>query len=207
MQLNTRRECQFQQMMIGRSQTVLQAARTAASACRVEMAAANHPARIVVIWTDHSDTPPADASRGATADLCDVFLPDPVDVITESKVSIVAPLFRFGPRSPCPLMHDSDRPSLLSEPRPLDARALSSLCRGSCRDYGGNCGSAGRQPLSSALRTTRWFGRCVVTCRSNHLALICAWQENMALPEYAHNLVRWASARLRPTCTHVTRAL
>ncbi|KAK9818251.1 hypothetical protein WJX72_009589 [[Myrmecia] bisecta] len=39
-------------------------------------------------------TPPADAARGATADLCDVFLPDPVDVVTEQKVQIVAPIFR-----------------------------------------------------------------------------------------------------------------
>lgn len=38
--------------------------------------------------------PPADASRGATADLCDVHLPDPVDVISQRKVQIVEPIFR-----------------------------------------------------------------------------------------------------------------
>ena len=40
-------------------------------------------------------TPAADTLRSATADLCDVFLPDPVDVTTESRVKIVAPIFRF----------------------------------------------------------------------------------------------------------------
>lgn len=40
--------------------------------------------------------PPPDASRGATADLCDVFVPDPVDIITQRKVQIVEPIFRFG---------------------------------------------------------------------------------------------------------------
>lgn len=42
-------------------------------------------------------TPPPDASRGATADLCDVFLPEPVDQVSQSKVQIVEPIFRdFG---------------------------------------------------------------------------------------------------------------
>ena len=117
------------QMMIGRSQTILHAARTAASACRVEMAAANQAARSFASGPSTA-TPPADASRGATADLCDVFLPDPVDVITESKVSIVAPLFRFGidPLVPSHVTR-IDRPLILSRARPLDARRLSSVCR------------------------------------------------------------------------------
>lgn len=38
--------------------------------------------------------PPADAARGATADLCDVHLPDPVDVVGQRKVQIVEPIFR-----------------------------------------------------------------------------------------------------------------
>jgi hypothetical protein len=38
--------------------------------------------------------PPPDAARGATADLCDVFLPDPVDVVGVPKVAIVAPIFK-----------------------------------------------------------------------------------------------------------------
>ena len=129
--------------MIGRSQTVLQAARTAASACWVEMAAANHPARQLSSGPTTA-TPPADASRGATADLCDVFLPDPVDVITESKVSIVAPLFRFGPVPPVPsCMTRIDPHHHVSLARSMQGH-LSSLCRGSCRDYGGNMRFSGQ---------------------------------------------------------------
>lgn len=39
-------------------------------------------------------TPPPDAARGATADLCDVFLTDPVDIVTERKVQIMEPIFQ-----------------------------------------------------------------------------------------------------------------
>ena len=38
--------------------------------------------------------PPPDASRAATADLCDVHVPDPVDVTIERKVQIAQPIFR-----------------------------------------------------------------------------------------------------------------
>lgn len=39
--------------------------------------------------------PPPDASRGATADLCDVHYTDPVDVVpSEPKVQIAEPIFR-----------------------------------------------------------------------------------------------------------------
>lgn len=42
-------------------------------------------------------TPPPDTARGATADLCDVFVPESVDVISERTVQIVEPIFRdFG---------------------------------------------------------------------------------------------------------------
>jgi hypothetical protein len=44
--------------------------------------------------------PPADASRGATADLCDVHLPDPVDIISQRKVQIVDPIFRLILQNP-----------------------------------------------------------------------------------------------------------
>lgn len=40
-------------------------------------------------------TPPPDAARGATADLCDVFITDPVDAVRESDVAIVEPIFRY----------------------------------------------------------------------------------------------------------------
>jgi hypothetical protein len=38
--------------------------------------------------------PPPDASRGATADLCDVFVPEAVDVVSQRKVQIADPIFR-----------------------------------------------------------------------------------------------------------------
>jgi hypothetical protein len=40
-------------------------------------------------------TPPADAARGATADLCDVFIKEPVDLVRQHPVSIVQPIFRW----------------------------------------------------------------------------------------------------------------
>lgn len=36
-------------------------------------------------------TPPPDTARGATADLCDVHVPEPVDIVTQQKVGIVEP--------------------------------------------------------------------------------------------------------------------
>lgn len=39
-------------------------------------------------------TPPPDAARSATADLCDIFITDPVDSVRSSDVSIVEPIFR-----------------------------------------------------------------------------------------------------------------
>ena len=38
--------------------------------------------------------PPPDTDRGGTADLCDVFLPDPVDKICERAVQVVDNVFR-----------------------------------------------------------------------------------------------------------------
>jgi hypothetical protein len=39
-------------------------------------------------------TPPADTARGATADLCDVFIPEPVDQVAMRKVQILEPIFK-----------------------------------------------------------------------------------------------------------------
>ncbi|KAF6252071.1 Demethylmenaquinone methyltransferase-domain-containing protein [Scenedesmus sp. NREL 46B-D3] len=39
-------------------------------------------------------TPPPDASRGATADLADVFIPEPVDQVSMRKVQIMEPVFQ-----------------------------------------------------------------------------------------------------------------
>ncbi|KAL3136973.1 hypothetical protein ABBQ32_006572 [Trebouxia sp. C0010 RCD-2024] len=41
-----------------------------------------------------SQTPPPDAARGATADLCDTFIQDPVDIVNQGKVQIMNPVFR-----------------------------------------------------------------------------------------------------------------
>lgn len=49
------------------------------------------------VQTATNPNPPPDASRGATADLCDVFYPDPVDVIpdpSKQRVQIAEPIFR-----------------------------------------------------------------------------------------------------------------
>ena len=44
-----------------------------------------------------SQTPPPDAARGATADLCDTFIKDPVDIVNQGNVQIMQPLFSdFG---------------------------------------------------------------------------------------------------------------
>ena len=40
--------------------------------------------------------PPPDPSRGATADLCDVHVPDPVDATVQRDVQIAEPVFRRG---------------------------------------------------------------------------------------------------------------
>ena len=39
-------------------------------------------------------TPPPDANRMGTADLCDKYVPEPVDQITERKVQIMPPIFK-----------------------------------------------------------------------------------------------------------------
>ena len=44
-----------------------------------------------------TQTPPPDAARGATADLCDTFIKDPVDIVNQGRVQIMNPVFRdFG---------------------------------------------------------------------------------------------------------------
>jgi len=41
-------------------------------------------------------TPPPDLSRAGTADLCDVHVPEPVDVVAHQRVDIMEPIFRQG---------------------------------------------------------------------------------------------------------------
>eukprot|EP00892_Ulva_mutabilis_P004737 jgi/Ulvmu1/2635/UM014_0087.1 len=41
-----------------------------------------------------TSVPPPDMARGATADLCDVHYPDPVDVVVEPKLQIMQPGFK-----------------------------------------------------------------------------------------------------------------
>jgi hypothetical protein len=40
-------------------------------------------------------TPPPNTARGATADLCDIYITDPVDIVTNKDVQIMEPIFRF----------------------------------------------------------------------------------------------------------------
>ena len=40
-------------------------------------------------------TPPPNAARGATADLCDIYVTDPVDIVTQRNVQIMDPIFRY----------------------------------------------------------------------------------------------------------------
>lgn len=47
-------------------------------------------------------TPPPNAARGATADLCDIYITDPVDVVTQRKVQIMDPIFRSAS---CPALN------------------------------------------------------------------------------------------------------
>jgi regulator of ribonuclease activity A len=58
--------------------------------------AAAAAARSMAAQAPTTATPPADATRGATADLCDVFVPTPLDTVAACKfgVQIAAPIFR-----------------------------------------------------------------------------------------------------------------
>ena len=62
--------------------------------CNFEHLSLHAPALARPMSAAKTTTPPPDAARGATADLCDVFLPDPVDLITERKVQIMDPIFQ-----------------------------------------------------------------------------------------------------------------
>jgi hypothetical protein len=74
--------------MLGLSRRLLAPAAAAASA------AAAAPAAAACFGTTNPNPPP-DAARGATADLCDVFHKDPVDVLpAQPTVQIAAPVFR-----------------------------------------------------------------------------------------------------------------
>lgn len=52
--------------------------------------------RLVLVGRNRmfSQTPPPDAARGATADLCDTFITDPVDIVNQRNVQIMDPIFR-----------------------------------------------------------------------------------------------------------------
>ena len=39
-------------------------------------------------------TPPPNAARGATADLCDIYVTDPVDIVSQRNVQIMDPIFK-----------------------------------------------------------------------------------------------------------------
>ena len=44
-------------------------------------------------------TPPPNAARGATADLCDIYVTDPVDIVSHRDVQIMDPIFRYTAES------------------------------------------------------------------------------------------------------------
>jgi hypothetical protein len=48
-----------------------------------------------------TQTPPPNAARGATADLCDIFITDPVDKVTHGGVQIAQPIFKCVSRFKC----------------------------------------------------------------------------------------------------------
>jgi hypothetical protein len=62
---------------------------------RVASAAIQRRAGLMSVTTATNPNPPPNAARGATADLCDVFVPEPVDKITDRAVQIAEPIFRF----------------------------------------------------------------------------------------------------------------
>lgn len=41
-----------------------------------------------------TQTPPPNTSRGATADLCDIYVTEPVDKVTQGDVQIAEPIFK-----------------------------------------------------------------------------------------------------------------
>lgn len=43
-----------------------------------------------------TQTPPPNAARGATADLCDIYITDPVDKVTHGGVQIAQPIFKYA---------------------------------------------------------------------------------------------------------------
>jgi hypothetical protein len=62
---------------------------------RASSAASRLCVRTMMSAAPKTATPPADLARGATADLCDVFITAPVDQITDNAtVTIAAPIFR-----------------------------------------------------------------------------------------------------------------
>ena len=89
--------------------------------------------------------PPANAARGATADLCDVFVPDPVDQITQPTVQIAQPIFR------CAVLRETAALALaLAIPDPPSSSAGTS---------GATLDSAALWPPSNASRTTPSCGK------------------------------------------------
>jgi hypothetical protein len=50
--------------------------------------------RVVFSDMPTTTTPPPNAARGATADLCDIYVTDPVDKITSGGVQIAQPIFK-----------------------------------------------------------------------------------------------------------------
>lgn len=84
--------------------------------------------------TPKTAVPPPDMSRGATADLCDVHYPDPVDVVVEPKVQIMQPLFRCSTSIIPNLFHYTDTKCEVFYDAVNDTRVTHGYV---FRDYGG----------------------------------------------------------------------
>lgn len=70
-------------------------ATTTARCAAAAASSPDHPALFTRSFASSNPYPPPDATRGATADLCDVHVPAPVDTVTECPVQIMtAGLFR-----------------------------------------------------------------------------------------------------------------
>jgi hypothetical protein len=114
-------------------------------------------------------TPPPDASRGATADLADVFVPESVDVVAERSVHIMEPIFRCASR--CCGREGAAAACWEVHGRSMQpAQQKTRLAAPACRDFGGNLRFSGQaatvkcfenNPLVRKALEEKGNGRCV----------------------------------------------
>lgn len=66
------------------------------AACRYLLRAIHSSAMSAAAEGPKTAPPPPDTARGATADLADVFIPEPVDQVSQCKVQIMEPIFQLS---------------------------------------------------------------------------------------------------------------